>query len=135
MSLSLDLGRAKELGDYLHDHCIDLDSVGYDPQSQTWRISYASYVTPGTGCLVVFLSLWNLLLGRKPKPRPEHVMDRVLEITEVQGWNCEDRAKIGIYTLHKAKFEAAHSRLVLHFIEDCDVFLKVGSDARLTFEP
>jgi hypothetical protein len=135
MSLSFDLGRAKELEGYLGDHCFDLDSVGYDPQSQTWRIFYASYVTPGTGCLAVFPSLWNLLLGRKPRPRPEHVMDRALEITAVQGWNCEDRAKIGTYTFHKAKFDAAHSRLVLHFCEDCDVFLKVGSDTRLTFEP
>jgi hypothetical protein len=135
MSLSLDLGRVKELEGYLADQCFDLDSVRYDPPSQTWRISYAGYVTPGTGCLAILLSPWNLLLGRKPKPRREHVMDRTLEITAVRGWNCEDKARIRIYAFHKAKFDAARSRLVLHFIEDCDVFLEVGSGARLTFEP
>jgi len=135
MSLSLDLGRVKELEWYLHDHCFDLESVRYDPPSQTWRISYAGHVTPGTGCLAIFLSLWNLLLGRKPKPRREHVMDQTLEITAVQGWNCEDRERIRMYTFHEAKFDAARSRLVLHFCENCDVFLKVGSGARLTFEP
>ena len=125
------------LGD-THDHDFDIDHAEHDPLTGIWQIPFSSQVLEGCGCIgclaapLSFLSL--IFLPNRNRP-PRHPMDRILKVTHVRSWSCDDRAKIGINDLNTVDFDARQSRLTLEFNADCEVFLEVEPDFEIVLEP
>jgi hypothetical protein len=131
MAPCLDRTSFAQLEWHLHDHSFDLGTVKHDARTGVWQVAYSSEVPQSCsfwGCLAAPLSLLRLLLRANPSVPAEDRMDCILTVTCVKSWQCEDRARIQIYTLNRVGFDPQRSRLCLVFCEDCEVFLEVGPD-------
>jgi len=62
-------------------------------------------------------------------------MDRTITVYGVRNWRCDDRARIGTYSVNRVEYDPQSSQLSLIFCENCEVFLEVKPDFEIILEP